>query len=133
MIDLSFIEYIKKKYKVDIVFLPTERQGYLLNNHHSKPKIVVNSSLSENDVKSTVLHEIGHLIHDSDVVGDYKEISEAHYSSESAANKFMIQERIREYVLLGNDAIQADWLKLAKGIGTNQYKDVKKELRKYMM
>ena len=43
----------------------------------------------------------------------------------------MVQQMIKKYADLGNDIESTNWLELAKSIGTNKYKLVKRELEKY--
>lgn len=133
MVILNFISEMEKKYKVNLEFLPIDRNGYLLNDGNQTPTIVVNSSLPEGQVKSTVLHEIGHLLNDPDVVGNYTDGGPAHYHSERGANNFMVRESVKEYVSMGNEAGKANWLNIATYLGTNNYSEVKQELAKHII
>lgn len=62
---------------------------------------------------------------------NYKTDYATRLSCESGANSFVVHEQIKKYIDLGNDASNANWLSLAKYIGTDNYCLVQEELLKY--
>ncbi len=44
---------------------------------------------------------------------------------------FLIRERVKQYIALGNDLQTTNWLDFAKSIGTQDYFQVQEELNKY--
>lgn len=122
-----------KKYNLCVIFRDTHQKGFLLKSEDYHPSvIVVNSKLSEAEADKTILHEIGHYLKDDDVIGDYTKDKITHDCSEHGANNFMISEQVRHYVALGNDASTTNWVTLAESIGTDDFLQVQKELKKYL-
>lgn len=128
----SHLKRLLKKYHLLIKYGPTHGNGYILRTPDGYPNLlVVKENLSDFETEKVILHEIGHVENDVDVVGDYKTNKRAHDCSESKANQFMISEKVKEYANLGYDTMQANWLNLAKDIGTQNYWLVREELLKY--
>ncbi len=56
---------------------------------NSKPDVmIINSSYDDEQAKNVILHELGHMIYDKDVQGDYQTNDCAHTYSEHGANSF---------------------------------------------
>ena len=115
------------KYHLKLKFLPMDRDGYLVNG-----VVFVRESLSDEQIEKVILHEIGHAKNDSSVVGDYKYIGSAHSCSECRANNFMIHEKIKQYVALGNEPDEANYVNIAVSLGISNYDEVREELLKYV-
>ena len=130
----SRLKELIKKYRVEVNFIPLERNGYLLRGKNGKPNLVfVNSKLSEKEAKEVIIHELGHLKHDHELAKSYKDNYKSRICSEHGANGFLIHERVKEYVDLGYDAMTANYVDLAKGIGVTDFSRVKYELSKYLI
>lgn len=128
------LQRLLKKHHLELAYLPIEGPGYLVKGKNGKPdQIIVSSSLPDEKVENVVLHEIGHREKDSDVIGDYKANYKVRTISEHGANAYMIRERVKQYVALGNDAASSNYVDLANMIGTNEFGEVKKELGKYLI
>lgn len=123
-----------KKYHLKLKYLPIERHGYLIHAKGNKPdKLIVNESLSDYEIENVILHEIGHKKHDDKNISNYKDDYSVRIHSEYGANDFMIHERVKEYVALGNEPISSNYIDLANCLGTQDYTKVKKELSKYLI
>lgn len=123
-----------KKYNIRVVFADTHQKGFFIEGIDGKPSIIaVNSQLDNKEIDKTILHEIGHHLNDKYVLGDYKKDGNTRTCSEHGANTFMISEQIKHYIALGNDALTANWLDLAESIGTEDYLQVREELKKYLL
>lgn len=127
------ITSLLKKYNLEVVYLPIFEKGYYIptpNNHASL--IIINEKLSDEEREQIILHEIGHVKNDDDK-HDYKSNYATRIYSENGANNFMVHEQVKKYIALGNDAYNANWLNVAKSIGTQNYLLVRNELLKYMI
>ena len=87
--------------------------------------------MSDEETEKVILHELGHAEADDDTQKDYKDNPITRICCESGANNFVVHEQIKKYIDLGNDASSANWLNLAKYIGTDNYYLVQEELLKY--
>lgn len=124
----SNLDRMLKEYNLKLMFGPFHGEGFLVGN-----VIFVNENISEENIETVVLHEIGHAHNDSSIVGDYTKIPSAHCCSEHEANNFMIHEKVKEYVALGNDPDQANYVNIATSLGINDYEGVRAELLKYVV
>lgn len=122
----SNLKKLLKKYGLHIEFAPIEREGYLAGNI-----VIVNDNATDDEIENVILHEVGHAKNDPTIVGSYQELGSAHACSEHGANAYMIAERVREYVALGNDPNLANYVDIAINLGLKDYEEVKKELMKY--
>ncbi|WP_304229139.1 ImmA/IrrE family metallo-endopeptidase [Lactobacillus kitasatonis] len=93
--------------------------------------LVVKENLSDEETEKVILHELGHAEADDDTQKDYKDNPTTRLICESGAKAFVVHEQIKKYVDLGNDIASANWLNLAKYIGTDNYYLVQEELLKY--
>ncbi len=115
------------KYHLKLKFLPMDRDGYLVNG-----VVFVRENLSDEQIEKVILHEIGHAKNDPSIVGNYKYIGSAHSCSEHGANNFMVHEKIKQYVALGNEPDEANYVNIAVGLGINNFDEVREELLKYV-
>lgn len=128
----SHLKHLLKKYNLVIKYGPTHGKGYIVRTPDGYPNLlVVKDNLTDEETEKVILHEIGHAENDSDVIGDYKTDDRARSSSEHKANKFMISEKIKEYVSLGYDTMNANYVNLADCLGTKDYWEVREQLAKY--
>ncbi|MBZ4026392.1 ImmA/IrrE family metallo-endopeptidase [Lactobacillus johnsonii] len=123
----SHLAKLLNKYHLKLAFLPMERDGYLVDG-----VVFVRENLSEKQIEKVVLHEIGHAKNDSEIVGDYKYIGSAHSCSEYKANNFMIHEKIKQFVAMGNDPNEANYVNIAVSLGIGNYDEVREELLRYI-
>ena len=93
--------------------------------------IFVKDGLSDEETEKVILHELGHAEADDDTQKDYKDNPITRICCESGAKNFVVLEQIKKYIDLGNDVSSANWLNLAKYIGTDNYCLVQEELLKY--
>lgn len=129
----SHLSELLKEYNLAIKSLPTHGQGFLARTKGNIPdQIVVSENLSDEQIEKVILHEIGHAKNDSSVVGDYKYIGSSHSCSECRANNFMIHEKIKQYVALGNEPDEANYVNIAVSLGISNYDEVREELLKYV-
>ena len=93
----SYIEnYIRKhnihiEYSSEVVF-PAKKF-----DTPEGPVIIVNSTLREEEQNQAILHELGHNVHDKEIAGSYKNDDKVHSKMESNANRYMLQETLRQY------------------------------------
>lgn len=129
----SHLSELLKEYNLAIKFLPTHGQGFLARTKGSIPdQIVVSENLSDEQIEKVILHEIGHAKNDPSVVGDYKYIGSAHSCSEHGANNFMIHEKIKQLIALGNEPDEANYINIAVSLGISNFDEVREELLKYV-
>lgn len=130
----SRLKHLLNKYNLVIEYGSTHGKGYIVRTPHGYPNLlIVKENLTDDETERVILHEIGHAENDSDVIGDYRTNSRARNASEHKANSFMISEKIREYVSLGYDTMNANYVNLADCLGTKDYYEVKEELAKYAL
>lgn len=123
-----------KKYHIELIYLPIDKEGYLVKGEYDQPNIiVVKSSLSDEETEKVILHEVGHLKRDDNVNGNYKDSYVTRLGCENGANGYLIQEKVKQYVALGNDATSANYVNLAESIGVHDFSRVKYELSKYLI
>ena len=123
----SHLRMLLKKYHLKLKFMPMDRDGYLVHC-----VVFVREKLSDEQIEKVILHEIGHAKNDPSVVGDYKYIGSAHSCSEHGANNFLIHEKIKQYVALGNEPDEANYVNIAVSLGINNFDEVREELLKYV-
>lgn len=129
----SHLKHLLKKYNLIIKYGPTYGKGYIVRTPDGYPDLlVVKEGLSDAETEKVILHEIGHAENDNNVCGSYKDDYTARVCSEHGANSFLIHERIKEYINLGYDAMNANYVNLAESIGVNDFSTVKYELSKYL-
>lgn len=127
----SHITKLLKKYHLKVFYLPISSKGYCIPTPDSQASIIIiNETLSNEEREQVILHEIGHVKND-DEKNDYKSNYATRIYSENGANNFMVHEQVKKYIALGNDAYNANWLNIAKSIGTQNYLLVRNELLKY--
>ena len=93
--------------------------------------IFVKDGLSDAETEKVILHELGHAEADDETQKDYKANYTTRLICESGAKNFVVHEQVKRYFDLGNDLYTANWLNLAKYIGTDNYYLVQEELLKY--
>ncbi len=129
----SRLKKMIKKYHAEIAYITLEKPGYLSRGKNGKPNIIfVNSKLSDEEAENVIIHELGHLEHDHELAKSYKANYNSRIICEYGANTSLIRRKIKQYVDLGNNALDANWLNIAKYIGTDNYSLVKDELSKYI-
>ena len=128
----SHLKHLLKKYNLVIKYGPTHGKGYIVRTPDGYPNLlVVKENLSDEETEKVILHELGHAEADDDTQKDYKDNPITRICCESGAKAFVVHEQIKKYVDLGNDVASANWLNLAKYIGTDNYYLVQEELLKY--
>lgn len=128
----SHLKHLLKKYDLVIRYGPTHGEGYIVRTPDGYPNlIIVQDNLTDEETEKVILHELGHAEADDDTQKDYKDNATTRLICESGAKAFVVHEQIKKYVDLGNDVASANWLNLAKYIGTDNYYLVQEELLKY--
>lgn len=128
----SHLKHLLKKYDLVIRYGPTHGEGYIVRTPDGYPNlIIVQDNLTDEETEKVILHELGHAEADDDTQNDYKDNATTRLICESGAKAFVVHEQIKKYVDLGNDVASANWLNLAKYIGTDNYYLVQEELLKY--
>ena len=128
----SHLKHLLKKYNLVIKYGPTHGKGYIARTPDGYPNLlVVKENLSDEETEKVILHELGHAEADDDTQKDYKDNPITRICCESGAKNFVVHEQIKKYIDLGNDVTSANWLNLAKYIGTDNYYLVQEELLKY--
>lgn len=125
------LKKILKESHIRLEFAPLHCPGLLVHGKDNKPDVMIVNSSYDEQAKNVILHELGHMMYDKDVQGDYQSDDCAHTCSEHSANSFLIHERVKQYFALGNDLQTANWLNFAQSIGTKDYFQVQEELSKY--
>lgn len=120
-----------KSLHIQLAFVDISHKGYLLRKN-GKNVLVVNSSLSADETEKVILHEIGHVLNDAEKFSKYRTDYASRLLCEHGANNYLIQEKVKEYIALGNDADNANYINLADYIGVKDYASVRSELRKYL-
>ena len=123
----SHLRMLLKKYHLKLKFMPMDRGGYLVHG-----VVFVRENLSDEQIEKVILHEIGHAKNDPSVVGDYKYIGSAHSCSEYGANNFMVHEKIKQFIALGNEPDEANYINIAVSLGISNFDEVREELLKYV-
>lgn len=103
-----------------------DRKGYLVGN-----VVFVKESLSDSQIEKVILHEIGHAKNDPDVIGDKNNCS-ADTCRECGANRFMMEQKIKQYVAEGNEPDEANYANIAVSLGLADFELVREELLKYI-
>ena len=130
----SNLKKLLKRSNLGLAYLPIHSKGYLLRTKGDKKDyIIINESLSEEEIEKVVLHEIGHYEHDNEVMGSYKNNLRTRDISEHEANKFMLHQRIKNYLNNGYEPVNINYINLADSLGTKDYLEVKQELAKYII
>lgn len=128
----SHLKRLLKKYNLKIQYGSTHGDGCIVETPDGYPNLlIVKESLSDEETEKVILHELGHAEADDDTQKDYKDNATTRLICESGAKAFVVHEQIKKYVDLGNDVASANWLDLAKYIGTDNYWLVQEELLKY--
>lgn len=128
----SHLKRLLKKYNLKIQYGPTHGKGCIVKTPDGYPDLlIIKESLSDAETEKVILHELGHAENDDETQKDYKANYTTRLICESGAKAFVVHEQIKKYVDLGNDVASANWLNLAKYIGTDNYYLVREELLKY--
>ncbi len=128
----NHLKHLLKKYDLVIRYGSTHGEGYIVRTPDGYPNLlVVKENLTDEETEKVILHEIGHAEADDDTQKDYKDNPITRICCESGAKKIVVHEQIKKYIDLGNDVSSANWLNLAKYIGTDNYCLVQEELLKY--
>lgn len=118
----SHLKHLLKKYDLVIRYGPTHGEGYIVRTPDGYPNlIIVQDNLTDEETEKVILHELGHAEADDDTQKDYKDNPITRICCESGAKNFVVHEQIKKYIDLGNDVSSANWLNLAKYIGTDNY------------
>lgn len=128
------IKQLLKQLNIRLEFAPLHCPGLLVPGKNGKPNVmIINSSFADDQIENVILHELGHALNDKNVQGNYRCDDCAHTQSEYGANGFLIHEKVKQYFALGNDYASANWLNIAKSIGTQDYLQVQEELNRYRL
>ena len=126
------IKDLLNEHHLKLVYKDIESKGYIVHMPDPCPDFVfVKDGLSDEETERVILHELGHAEADDDTQKDYKDNPITRICCESGAKNFVVHEQIKKYIDLGNDVSSANWLNLAKYIGTDNYCLVQEELLKY--
>lgn len=126
------IKDLLNEHHLKLVYKDIESEGYIVFMPDPCPDFVfVKDGLSDEETERVILHELGHAEADDDTQKDYKDNPITRICCESGAKNFVVHEQIKKYIDLGNDISSANWLNLAKYIGTDNYCLVQEELLKY--
>lgn len=126
------IKDLLNEHHLKLVYKDIESEGYIVYMPDPCPDFVfVKDGLSDEETEKVILHELGHAEADDDTQKDYKDNPITRICCESGAKNFVVHEQIKKYIDLGNDVSSANWLNLAKYIGTDNYCLVQEELLKY--
>ena len=129
----SNLKELLKRNGLKVAYLPIDGKGYLVRTKgNKKDYIIVNKNLSDGETEKVILHEIGHYEHDNEVVGSYTHNLRSRDMCEHEANKFMIHQKIKNYLNKGYDPVTINYVNLADSLGTKDYFDVKEELEKVL-
>lgn len=127
----SHLQHLLKAYHAELAFLPIEHNGYLIKGKNGhKNQIIVNASLPDAQAEKVILHEIGHLKHDQDVVGSYTTNYIARCKSEKRANSYLVRELSKTY-RTSVEKSDANYIALANYIGigdVDMVKDILKDM-----
>ena len=126
------IKDLLNEHHLKLVYKDIESEGYIVYMPDPCPDFVfVKDGLSDEETEKVILHELGHAEADDDTQKDYKDNPITRICCEGGAKNFVVHEQIKKYIDLGNDVSSANWLNLAKYIGTDNYCLVQEELLKY--
>ena len=126
------IKDLLNKYHLKLVYKDIKSDGYIVPTPDDCPNFLfIKDGLSDEETEKVILHELGHAEADDDTQKDYKDNPITRICCESGAKNFVVHEQIKKYIDLGNDVSSANWLNLAKYIGTDNYCLVQEELLKY--
>ena len=132
----SKLKELLKENNLSLQLLPIEGKGFIMSSPTDDPKdpdvIVVNSNLSDEEMEKVVLHEVGHAKNDDVSCDDYKISYITRLISENGANDFLIKQKVKQFVALNNEPLDANYVNLADSIGIDDYMKVKEELAKYI-
>ena len=116
------IKDLLNEHHLKLVYKDIESEGYIVYMPDPCPDFVfVKDGLSDEETEKVILHELGHAEADDDTQKDYKDNPITRICCESGAKNFVVHEQIKKYIDLGNDVSSANWLNLAKYIGTDNY------------
>ncbi|MBP2058634.1 hypothetical protein J2Z60_001822 [Lactobacillus colini] len=129
----SKIKQMLKKHNLVPRYDDLDNEGYIIHTPDNYPDVIlINQDATDEQIERVILHEIGHAINDSKVIGNYKNNYLTRLLCENNADDFMIKEKVKEYVALGNDVLSSNYVNLAQFLGTKNYHKVKLELSKYV-
>lgn len=128
----SHLKRLLKKYNLKIQLGPTHGDGCIVETPDGYPDLlVIKEDLSDEQIEKVILHELGHAENDDDTQSDYKTNYTTRLSCESGAKSYVVSRLVKKYIDLGYDVETANWLTLAKYIGTDDHLQVQEELMKY--
>lgn len=88
---MNLTRWLKEKYDIKLVLISKlETPGYYL---HSEKLMFVKAELSDEEITTVVLHELGHYLKDEDVIGSYEDCI-ARSKMEYLANYYMIEHTL---------------------------------------
>lgn len=129
----SHLKDLLEKYNLFLQYGPSHGKGCIIKTPEGKPDLlVVKEGLSDDETEKVILHEIGHAKNDDSTHKDYKYSYVSRLLCEDGADEFLIEEKVKEFVSLNNEPTDANYVNLAKSIGTNNYLKVKYELERYI-
>lgn len=96
---MSLKSWLKDEYDITLVFMDgLENSGYFI---HQDNVMFVNPCLSENEMITVVLHELGHHLKDDDVIGKYEDYI-PRSKMEYKANYYMIEHLLDTWCDVNN-------------------------------
>lgn len=129
----SHLKYLLKKYNLHLQYGSSHEKGCIVKTPDGFPDLLmVKEGLSDEETEKVILHEIGHAKNDDYSHRDYKYSYVTRLVCEDGADDFVIKERIRQFIALNNEPVDANYINLAQSIGTTDYMKVKSELSKYI-
>lgn len=121
------------KYHLKVIYIPSDRDGYLVRTTPDKPDIiVVKEGLSEEKTYQVIQHEIGHALKDKDVVGSYRDDYSARVKCESGADDYMIENLVKEEAECVYDISTVNTADFAHNFGVS-YSKVREAFAKYIV
>ena len=129
----SRLKDLLDKYNLFLQYGPSHEKGCIIRTPKNKPDLlVIKEGLSDEETEKVILHEIGHAKNDDTTHNDYKYSYVSRLLCEEGADEFVIEEKVKEFVSLNNEPTDANYINLAKSIGTDNYLKVKYELERYI-
>lgn len=129
----SRLKELLNKYNLHIEYGDINDDGCII---HTPPKkknlLIIKEGLSDEEAEKVILHEIGHAKNDDLTHKDYKYSYISRVLCEEGADEFLIEEKVKQFVNLNNEPTDANYITLAKSIGTDNYLKVKYELERYI-
>ena len=113
----SKLKKLLKEYNLSLQLLPLEGKGFIMSSPTDDPDvIVVNSNLSDDEME------------DDCSCHDYKYSYITRLISEIGVNDFLIQQKIKQFVALNNEPLDANYINVTNSIGIADYYESKRKV-----